>query len=223
MRSKLKIGLVGVGRMGRVYAQNLAQRVPNAQLVAIADRNAETAHSAAADLDIPNVYSNHEDLLADKNVDAVVIVTSTSTHKDVILAAAAAGKAIFCEKPMATTLSDAQEVLRAVDRAGVFFQMAFQRRFDAGYAEAKKKVDAGVIGDPVVITSTSRDPFRPPLEFCDPKVSGGLIADMGVHDFDVLRMFMGRCPDGSRHRGHAGISRDEEYRRHRQRDHRRGF
>jgi inositol 2-dehydrogenase len=177
--------------MGRAYAQNLAQGVRSARLVAIADRNAEVGRAVASDFGVTAVYSSHQDLLADKNVDAVVIVTSTSTHKEVILAAAAARKAIFCEKPIATSLADAHEVLDAVDRAGVFFQMAFQRRFDAGYADAKKKVDAGVIGDPVLITSISRDPFRPPLEFCDPQVSGGLIADMGVHDFDILRMFMG--------------------------------
>jgi predicted dehydrogenase len=124
-------------------------------------------------------------------VDAVVIITSTSTHKEVVMDAAACGKAIFCEKPMALSLADAYEMLHAVERAGVFFHMAFQRRFDAGYLAAKKKVDDGVIGTPVVMTSISRDPFRPPLEFCDPKVSGGLIADMGVHDFDLGRMFMG--------------------------------
>ena len=121
----------------------------------------------------------------------MVIITSTSTHKEVVMDAAACGKAIFCEKPMALSLADAYEMLHAVERAGVFFHMAFQRRFDAGYLAAKKKVDDGVIGTPVVMTSISRDPFRPPLEFCDPKVSGGLIADMGVHDFDLGRMFMG--------------------------------
>ena len=177
--------------MGRVYAQNVAQRVPNARLAGVADRNLEAARAVAGDFGVASVYSNHEDLVADKTIDAVVVVTSTSTHKDVIIDAAAAGKAIFCEKPIALSLADAYDVLRSIERTGVFFQMAFQRRFDTGYVEAKKKVDAGVIGDPVLITSTSRDPFRPPLEFCDPKVSGGLIADMGVHDFDVLRMFLG--------------------------------
>ena len=177
--------------MGRVYAQNLAQRVPNARLAAVADHNLDAARAVAGEFGVPAVYARHEDLLADKTLDAVVVVTSTSTHKDVIIDAAAAGKAIFCEKPIALSLADAHLVLHAVERAGVFFQMAFQRRFDAGYLEAKKKVDAGVIGDPVLITSISRDPFPPPLEFCDPKVSGGLIADMGVHDFDVLRMFLG--------------------------------
>jgi predicted dehydrogenase len=131
------------------------------------------------------------DLLQDNDVEAVVVVTSTSTHKQVVLDAVASGKAIFCEKPMALSLEDAYEMRRAVEKAGVFFQMAFQRRFDAGYLAAKKKVDDGVIGDPVVMTSISRDPFRPPLEFCDPNVSGGLIADMGIHDFDLGRMFMG--------------------------------
>jgi inositol 2-dehydrogenase len=177
--------------MGRVYAQNLAQRVPNARLTAVADHHGDLAKSVAEEFGVPKAYTSHEDLIADKSIDAVVIVTSTSTHKDVIAAAAAAGKVIFCEKPMALSLSDAHDALRAVERAGVFFQMAFQRRFDSGYRAAKKKIEEGAIGDPVVITSTSRDPFRPPLEYCDPKASGGLIADMGVHDFDVARMFMG--------------------------------
>ena len=124
-------------------------------------------------------------------MEAVAIITSTSTHKEVVMDAAARGKAIFCEKPMSLSLAGAYEMLHAVEKAGVFFQMGFQRRFDAGYLAAKKKVDDGVIGKPVVMISISRDPFRPPLEFCDPKVSGGLIADMGVHDFDLGRMFMG--------------------------------
>jgi predicted dehydrogenase len=89
------------------------------------------------------------------------------------------------------SLEEASEMLQKVEAARVFFQPGFQRRFDAGYVAAKKQIEAGVIGTPVVLTSTSRDPFRPPLEFCDPKVSGGLIADMGIHDFDVARMYMG--------------------------------
>jgi inositol 2-dehydrogenase len=191
VRNELKVGLAGVGRMGRVYAQNLAQRVPNARLTAVADHHPDLVKSVAEEFGIPRVYTSHEELVADRNIDAIVIVTSTSTHKDVIIAAAAAGKAIFCEKPLALSLTDAEEALRAVERAGVFFQMAFQRRFDSGYRGARKKIEEGAIGDPVVITSTSRDPFRPPLEYCDPKASGGLIADMGVHDFDIARMFMG--------------------------------
>ncbi len=191
MSSVLKVGVIGLGRLGSVYARNLAQRVPNARLVAVADRKPELREQFGRELDGIKVYDSHPDLLQDKDVDAEVIITSTSTHKEVVMDAAACGKAIFCEKPMALSLADAYEMLHAVERAGVFFHMAFQRRFDAGYLAAKKKVDDGVIGTPVVMTSISRDPFRPPLEFCDPKVSGGLIADMGVHDFDLGRMFMG--------------------------------
>ncbi len=191
MPGPLNVGLVGLGRMGRVYAQNLAQRVPGARLAAVADEKADLAQAVAKEFEVPKSYGSHRNLLTDKDVDAIVIVTSTSTHKDVIVDAARAGKAIFCEKPMALSLADARETMRIVEKAGVFFQMAFQRRFDASYVAAKKKIDEGVIGVPVLMTSTSRDPFRPPLEFCDPKVSGGFIADMGVHDFDVARMFMG--------------------------------
>jgi inositol 2-dehydrogenase len=189
--SSLNVGVIGLGRMGSVYARNLAQRVTNARLVAVADQKAELREQFAGELGTVKVYASHMDLLQDKDVEAVAIVTSTSTHKRVVMDAVASGKAIFCEKPMALSLADAYEMLHAVRQARVFFQMAFQRRFDAGYLAAKKKVDDGVIGTPVVIACISRDPFRPPLEFCDPKISGGLIADMGVHDFDLGRMFMG--------------------------------
>ena len=191
MSGRLNVGAIGLGRLGRVYAQDLAQRVPNARLVAVADQKAELAEQFARDFDVPKWYRSHQELLADKDVEAVAVVTSTSTHKEVVLDAVRNGKAVFCEKPIAMSLEEAREMLETVEAAGVFFQPGFQRRFDAGYVAAKKQIETGVIGTPVVLTSTSRDPFRPPLEFCDPKVSGGLIADMGVHDFDVARMYMG--------------------------------
>ena len=189
--STLKIGLIGVGRMGRMYGQYLAQRAQGAALVAVADQKAELAKSFAAEFEIPRWHSNHQDLLNDGGIDAVLVVTSTSTHKQVVMDAARSGKAIFCEKPIALTLEDGREMIASTEAAGVFFQMAFQRRFDVGYVAAKQKLEAGAIGEPVMFTSISRDPYPPPLEFCDPKVSGGLIADMGVHDFDVARMYMG--------------------------------
>ena len=189
--STLKIGLIGVGRMGRMYGQYLARPAQGAALVAVADQKAELAKSFAAEFEIPRWHSNHQDLLNDGGIDAVLVVTSTSTHKRVVMDAARSGKAIFCEKPIALTLEDGREMIASTEAAGVFFQMAFQRRFDIGYLAAKQKLEAGAIGEPVMFTSISRDPYPPPLEFCDPKVSGGLIADMGVHDFDVARMYMG--------------------------------
>ena len=191
MPSLLNVGVIGLGRLGSVYARNLARRVPNARLVAVADQKPELRQQFANELDGVQVYDNHLDLLNDKDVEAVAIITSTSTHKEVVMDAAACRKAIFCEKPMSLSLEGAYEMLHAVEKAGVFLHVGFQRRFDTGYLAAKKKVDDGVIGTPVVMTAISRDPFRPPLEFCNPKVSGGLIADMGVHDFDLGRMFMG--------------------------------
>ncbi|HEX9971398.1 MAG TPA: Gfo/Idh/MocA family oxidoreductase, partial [bacterium] len=178
-------------RLGKVYAVDLAQRVPNANLVAVADKLDDLAESFAKEFNIPKWHKTHHDLIADKEVDAIAVITSTSTHKEVVVDVAKSGKAIFCEKPISISLEEANEMLKIIERTGVFFQMGFQRRFDRGYLEAKKKIEAGVIGTPVLLTSTSRDPFRPPLEFCDPKVSGGLIADMGIHDFDVSKMFMG--------------------------------
>ena len=191
MSSRLNVGAIGLGRLGRVYAQDLAQRVPNARLVAVADQKADLAEGFAREFGVPKWYKSHQELLADKEVEAVAVVTSTSTHKEVVLDAVRNGKAVFCEKPIAMSLEEASEILATVKAAGVFFQPSFQRRFDAGYVAAQRQIAAGVIGTPVVLTSTSRDPFRPPLEFCDPKVSGGLIADMGIHDFDVARMYMG--------------------------------
>ena len=190
MSSILNIGVIGLGRMGSVYARNLAHRVPNARLAAVADHKADLRQQFAGDLGV-KAYASHHELLADREIEAVAVITSTSTHKEVVMDATASGKAIFCEKPMALTLADAQEMLRAVEKAGVFLHIGFQRRFDAAYMAARQKIEDGAIGTPVVMISTSRDPFRPPLEFCDPKVSGGLIADMGPHDFDLGRMFLG--------------------------------
>jgi len=108
-----------------------------------------------------------------------------------VVAAAARGLPIFCEKPPALTLAETREMKQAVEKSGVFFQMGFMRRFDAGYAAAKKRLDAGEIGTAVVFKSSSRDPHRTTLEYANPKSSGGMLLDMGIHDFDLARFFMG--------------------------------
>ena len=188
---RLRVGLIGVGRLGRVCGQYLAQRVPAAVLIAVADHKAGIAESFAREFGIPKWYAQHQNLLEDREIDAVAVATSTRTHRDVVIDAAKCGKPIFCEKPISLTLDAAREMITAVERAGVFFQMAFQRRFDAGHLAAKRKIEEGAIGEPVMFTSISRDPHAPPIEFCDPKMSGGLITDMGIHDFDIARMYMG--------------------------------
>jgi len=191
MKARLNVGVIGLGRLGRVYAEDLARHVPTANLIAVADTREGVAESFAGEYGVPRWYQHHSDLLNDKDVAAVAVITPTNTHKQIVIEAASRGKAIFCEKPISLSLADAEEMLDVVESKGAFFQMGFQRRFDAGYIEAKKKIGDGVIGTPVLISLTSRDPFAPPLEFCDPKASGGLIVDMGIHDFDLARMFVG--------------------------------
>jgi scyllo-inositol 2-dehydrogenase (NAD+) len=121
----------------------------------------------------------------------VVIVSPTSTHKEVVLEAAKCGLPIFCEKPLSISLPEARAMLSTVEQTGVFFQMGFMRRFDKGYVGAKSKIDEGLIGTPVVFKSSSRDPYRPSLEYLDPAHSGGLLIDCGIHDLDLARWFMG--------------------------------
>ncbi len=191
MKNRLNIGLIGLGRLGQVYAADLAHLVPNANLMAVADEQAQLAESFAQQNGVSKWYASHHNLLADREIDAVAVITPTSTHHDVVIDAAKQGKAIFCEKPISISLEESREMVDVIEKTGVFFQMGFQRRFDRGYVEAKKKIEEGVIGTPVLLKSTSRDPFAPPMEFCNPAMSGGLILDMGIHDFDVARMLMG--------------------------------
>src|SRR4051812_37363639 len=191
MKSKLNVGLVGVGRMGIAYARYLAFRVPGATLYAVSDVRADAAEATRAEFGAAKAYTDYRDLVSDKNVHAVVVMTPTKLHKEVVLAAAQAGKAIFCEKPLSLAIEDAQAMKEAVARAGVFFQLGFMRRFDAGYAAAKKKIDAGEIGKPCVFKSTSKDKSRPSVDYLRPENSGGLFIDMGIHDFDLARWFMG--------------------------------
>ena len=189
--SRLSVGLIGAGRLGRVYAGDLASRIAETRLVAIADTVESVALEIAAEFDVPAVYSDPHALIDDPNVDAVVIVSPTHTHRDILIAAAGRKKPTFCEKPPSIALAAADDMRRAIAQSGMFFQMGFMRRFDAGYASAKKQIDDGRIGAPLVFKSTSRDPFRPSLEYADPKSSGGMLLDMGIHDFDLARWFMG--------------------------------
>jgi len=183
------IGVIGLGRMGSVYASFVAAQAADARLVAVADSRPEVLQPYAERG--TQTYTDYHDLLNDKAIDAVVVVTPTHTHLEVVTAAAEAGKNIFCEKPAALTLAETDAIIAAVEKAGVMFQVGFMRRFDRGYAAAKQQIENGVIGDPVVIRSIGRDPFRTSLEYANPAVSGGLILDMGIHDFDLLRWLMG--------------------------------
>jgi len=183
--------LIGLGRLGRVYARDLAGRIPETKLVAVADTLGNLAKDIADEFDVAKSYADPMALIDDKAVEAIVIVTPTHLHREHVIAAAARHKPTFCEKPPALSLAEVAEMRDAVVKSGTFVQMGFMRRFDAGYAAAKKQIDAGRIGEPLVFKATSRDPFRPSLEYANPKSSGGMLIDMGIHDFDLARWFMG--------------------------------
>ena len=191
MNKKLGLGVIGLGRLGSSYARYLNGRINGAHLVAVSDVNEEAVSSLAAELGVSRKYSHYQDLIADAEVEGVVIVSPTSTHQEIVAAAANQGKAIFCEKPLSISLTAAQEMQRVVEQTGVFFQMGFMRRFDKGYLAAKRKIEEGEIGTPVVFKSSSRDPYRPSLEYLDPAHSGGLFIDCGIHDLDLGRWYMG--------------------------------
>ena len=190
-KGRLAIGLIGAGRLGRVYARDLASRIAETRLVAIADPVEGVAKEVATEFDVPRYYADPLALIDDPAVDAIVIVSPTHTHREIVIAAASRKKPTFCEKPPALSLDEVAEMREAVSSSGMFLQMGCMRRFDAGYASAKRQIEDGRIGTPLVFKSTSRDPFRPSLEYANPKSSGGMLLDMGIHDFDLARWFMG--------------------------------
>ena len=190
MPDRCKIAVIGLGRMGSLYVQTIATRVPTAELYAVVDPDPEVRAEVQARFEVPRVSADADEVLALPELDAVVIATPTSTHGPLVVAAAAAGKAIFCEKPLALSLAETDAVLEAVERARVPLQVGFMRRFDVAYQRAKTLIDEGRIGRPVTFKSVGRDPFCPRVEFADPAKSGGLIVDMGIHDCDLARWLM---------------------------------
>ena len=190
-KARLAVGLVGLGRLGRVYARDLSSRIAETRLVAVADPAGSIAQEVADEFDVARHYADPLALIDDPAVEAVVIVSPTHTHREVVVAAAARRKPTFCEKPPALSLDEVAVMQDAIARSGMFFQMGFMRRFDAGYAAAKHQLAEGRIGKALVFKSTSRDPYRPSLEYANPKSSGGMLIDMGIHDFDLARWFMG--------------------------------
>jgi myo-inositol 2-dehydrogenase/D-chiro-inositol 1-dehydrogenase len=188
LSSKLRVGVIGAGRIGAIHAENLAGRVAGAQVAAIADINLSAAEALAARLGVPAAAADTEPMLADPSIQAVIICSSTDTHARLIEAAAAAGKHIFCEKPIDFDLARTDQALAAAERAGVKLQIGFNRRFDPNFRKAQELVAGGQIGAPHLLRITSRDPAPPPLGYL--KSSGGLFLDMAIHDFDMARFLM---------------------------------
>ncbi|HLX85554.1 MAG TPA: Gfo/Idh/MocA family oxidoreductase [Terriglobales bacterium] len=190
MPAKLGVGVLGVGEMGRRHADNVRRLVPEARLVAVADAAADRARQVAAELEIDHSFQNLEQMLECREIDAVLISTPDKFHAKAIELAAAAGKDILCEKPIALNLADAHQALAGVAKAGVRLQIGFMRHYDPAYAAAMKRIEAGEIGDPVVFKSVGRDKDAPPIAAYKSGINGMVFYNNTIHDFDLARWLM---------------------------------
>ncbi len=186
------IGLVGVGAMGRVHAENVALKIPQAKLVAVADSFVEPARKVAYNLNVGTVYSDFSGLIDDKNVEAIIMAVPPYLKKDMIVKAARAGKHVFVEKPMTLSSRDADEIIRETDQAGIKIQVGYQRRSDHSFRRAERAIREGKIGKILMMSSHTRDPpGLSPNYYLDFAKSGGIMADTCSHDFDVIRWLSG--------------------------------
>jgi myo-inositol 2-dehydrogenase/D-chiro-inositol 1-dehydrogenase len=190
MASKLKIGVIGAGRIGKIHTENIARFIPQAQLEGIAEiKLTEEQKTWAKNLGARIISSDPKDLLSDGGIEAIIICSSTDTHTDLTIAAAQAGKHIFCEKPVDLTVAKVKAAIDAVKKTGVKLQIGFNRRFDHNFARIRKYTLSGGIGQVQMVKISSRDPAPPPPAYV--AVSGGIFLDMMIHDFDMARFQAG--------------------------------
>ena len=208
---KLGICVIGSGRAGMIHARNFARGVARARLVALADAHAPTLQEAQRELEVETGFADYRDALADSRVDAVVVVTPTSLHKDIVLQAARAGKHVLCEKPMAMDVQECDDMIAACDAARVKLQIGFMRRYDDSFRSAKERVEAGEVGEVVLVKSLTHGPSVPQEWMYDIRKSNGPLAEVNSHDIDAARWFVDseidevyaiggnfRCPQAAR-------------------------
>lgn len=191
MASHIHVCVVGLGRAGLVHAVNFQRHVPGAALAAVVESDPDLLETRAGELGIAARYRDIHQALDRAQVDAVCITAPTFTHAEIAVTAARAGKHVFCEKPMALTLAEADQMIEAATAAGVVLQIGFMRRFDPAFQEARRLIEAGRIGRPMVIRSLTRGPGLPPRWACDPRRSNGMLAEVNSHDFDAVRWIAG--------------------------------
>jgi myo-inositol 2-dehydrogenase/D-chiro-inositol 1-dehydrogenase/scyllo-inositol 2-dehydrogenase (NAD+) len=191
MNQPVRICLVGAGRVARVHAQSIARRLPGAELTAVVDPAVEARHSLAEEFAILAQYASLEEALEKERFQAVVITTPTPTHAPLAALAASRGKHVFLEKPMALSLAECDAIIQACRQNGVLLQLGFMRRFDPEFNTALSKIEAGEIGQPMMIKSLTHGPGLPPPWARDLKTSNGMLAEVNSHDWDSLRWLMG--------------------------------
>jgi myo-inositol 2-dehydrogenase/D-chiro-inositol 1-dehydrogenase len=189
MEKKLKVGIIGTGRIGKVHTMSIINRLPQVGIKGVTDIDPDQASEWAKQTGINTVYGDYKELLADPEIDAVLVCSSTDTHAEISIAAANAGKHIFCEKPVDLSIEKVEAVIDAARMAGVKLQIGFNRRFDHNFRKVKELIDNGTIGDLQILKITSRDPSPPPIEYV--RISGGIFLDMTIHDFDMARFLTG--------------------------------
>lgn len=182
----LNIGIIGCGRIGAVHGHSV-KALANAHMVAVSDPFAESAKRLAETLGAE--VRTSDEIIAARDIDAVIIATPTTTHYDLIHAAARAGKAIFCEKPIDMSAARIRDCMRVIAETGVPFMTGFNRRFDSNFSNVQARIASGEIGDVEMVTILSRDPAPPPIDYI--KTSGGIFRDMMIHDFDMARFLLG--------------------------------
>ncbi len=185
----LGICLIGAGRAGMIHAKNFQNKVEGARMVAVVDVVVESAKEAAASLAIDTYYTDYHEALTNPAIDAVVVVSPTNLHKQIVIDCANAKKHVFCEKPMAMNTKECDEMVAACDANGVKLQIGFMRRFDESFQEAKRLIEEGAIGDLVLIRSNTRGPSKPRPWMYDLKKSNGILAEINSHDIDSIRWF----------------------------------
>ena len=185
---KLKIGVIGSGRIGKVHIENISVRISSAEVVAIADPFIDEARIFAEKFGIMSVSADYKEIFSNTEVEAVLICSPTDTHFQYIIEAAKAGKHIFCEKPIDLSLDKIQTILDTVEKTGVKLMVGFNRRFDPNFSKVQQMVKNGKIGNPHILKITSHDPAPPPAEYV--AVSGGMFLDMTIHDFDMARFIV---------------------------------
>jgi len=188
---EIGICVIGAGRAGMIHAVNFAKNVPGARLVAMVDPLEKAAESACGELGISIHYSGYEQALENKDIDAFVVVSPTKYHKDAAVAIALEGKHILCEKPMAMTVEECDEMIAAAEKGGGVLQIGFMRRFDQSFIRAKEIVESGSIGEVVMVRSNTRGPSVPQPWMYDVRKSNGPLAEVNSHDIDTLRWFTG--------------------------------
>ena len=185
----IRFCLIGAGRAGMVHARNVAWRIPGAELVAVCDADETALQETADQFGVSARYREYDDALSAGGFDAVIIVTPTFLHRDIACAAAASGRHVFLEKPMAITAEECRVINESVAQAGVKLQVGFMRRFDEGFVRAKELLDSGALGRVMIIKSTGRGPGLPPPWIYDIDKSNGILAEVNSHDIDSVRWF----------------------------------